>query len=201
LRCRLTEGLRNNRTGWFLSAGDSHAGCGSGSEARSAGWGGVSALSRITGMARSTIGRGLAELRSVATDVAVIGFAGVAAGGRNSPPAMPRCWMICSSVNRLRFIRLSPLSGRGLYLYLKGFRGSGHRGQRPHRTGALSATLEGKTERQRNHHPAQSLGCAGSSSQNPARNALLPDRRCAEGFQQIAALSADDIEITRMWAS
>ena len=32
-------------------------------EARSAGWGGVSALSRITGMARSTIGRGLAELR------------------------------------------------------------------------------------------------------------------------------------------
>ena len=39
-------------------------------EARSAGWGGVSALSRITGMARSTIGRGLAELRGAATDVA-----------------------------------------------------------------------------------------------------------------------------------
>ena len=32
--------------------------------------GGVSALSRITGMARSTIGRGLAELRSAASDVA-----------------------------------------------------------------------------------------------------------------------------------
>ena len=32
-------------------------------EARSAGWGGVSALSRIIGMARSTIVRGLAELR------------------------------------------------------------------------------------------------------------------------------------------
>ena len=39
-------------------------------DARSAGWGGVSALSRITGMARSTIGRGLAELRGAATDVA-----------------------------------------------------------------------------------------------------------------------------------
>ncbi len=39
-------------------------------EARSAGWGGVSALSRITGMARSTIGRGLAELRGAATEVA-----------------------------------------------------------------------------------------------------------------------------------
>jgi hypothetical protein len=37
-------------------------------EARSAGWGGVSALSRITGMARSTIGRGLAELRGTVTD-------------------------------------------------------------------------------------------------------------------------------------
>jgi len=32
------------------------------------GW--LSALPRVTGMARSTIGRGLAELRSVATDVA-----------------------------------------------------------------------------------------------------------------------------------
>ncbi len=32
-------------------------------EARSAGRGGVSALSRITGLARSTIGRGLTELR------------------------------------------------------------------------------------------------------------------------------------------
>ncbi len=32
-------------------------------EAKAAGWGGVSAVARITGLARSTIGRGLAELR------------------------------------------------------------------------------------------------------------------------------------------
>ena len=50
-------------------------------EAQSAGWGGVSALSRITGMARSTIGRGLAELRSAASDVAV-GRVRRAGGGR-----------------------------------------------------------------------------------------------------------------------
>ena len=50
-------------------------------EARSAGWGGVSALSRITGMARSTIGRGLAELRGAATDVAA-GRVRRAGGGR-----------------------------------------------------------------------------------------------------------------------
>jgi transposase len=50
-------------------------------EARSAGWGGVSALSRITGMARSTIGRGLAELRSAASDVAA-GRVRRAGGGR-----------------------------------------------------------------------------------------------------------------------
>ena len=50
-------------------------------EARSAGWGGVSALSRITGMARSTIGRGLAELRGAATEVAP-GRVRRAGGGR-----------------------------------------------------------------------------------------------------------------------
>jgi hypothetical protein len=50
-------------------------------EARSAGWGGVSALSRITGLARSTIGRGLAELRDAATDVAA-GRVRRAGGGR-----------------------------------------------------------------------------------------------------------------------
>ena len=50
-------------------------------EARSAGWGGVSALSRITGMARSTIGRGLAELRGAATVVAA-GRVRRAGGGR-----------------------------------------------------------------------------------------------------------------------
>ena len=68
-------------------------------EARSAGWGGVSALSRITGMARSTIGRGLAELRSAASDVAAgrVGFVELAVGGRNSLPAMPRCSMICAN--------------------------------------------------------------------------------------------------------
>jgi hypothetical protein len=219
LRCRLTEGLRNNRTGWFLSAGDSHAGCGSGSEARSAGWGGVSALSRITGMARSTIGRGLAELRSVATDVAVIGFAGVAAGGRNSPPAMPRCWMICSSVNRLRFIRPSPLSGRGLYLYLEGF--SGLRSPRPTSSPNRSTQCDDRGKDRAPTEPSpdakprvRRFVITESSSKRAATRsewgplalqslgvALLPDRRCAEGFQQIAALSADDIEITRMWAS
>jgi hypothetical protein len=124
---------RGGHTGTLRSAssGPGRAGsaavCGGRSAVRRMGW--LSALPRVTGMARSTIGRGLAELRSVATDVAVIGFAGVAAGGRNSPPAMPRCWMICSSVNRLRFIRPSPLSGRGLYLYLEGF--SGLRSPRP----------------------------------------------------------------------
>ena len=34
------------------------------SEARAAGRGGIAAVSRTTGMARSTIGRGLADLRS-----------------------------------------------------------------------------------------------------------------------------------------
>ena len=45
------------------------------SEARAAGRGGIAAVSRTTGMARSTIGRGLADLRSGAV-AAVTGFAG-----------------------------------------------------------------------------------------------------------------------------
>ena len=65
-------------------------------EARSAGWGGVSALSRITGMARNTIGRGLAELRGDGCRRRV-GFVELAAVGRNSRPGTSRCLMICAN--------------------------------------------------------------------------------------------------------
>ena len=42
-------------------------------EAMTAGWGGIAAVSRITGIARSTIGRGLAELRGTALPEAAPG--------------------------------------------------------------------------------------------------------------------------------
>jgi len=42
-------------------------------EAMTAGWGGIAAVSRITGIARSTIGRGLAELRGTAPPEAALG--------------------------------------------------------------------------------------------------------------------------------
>jgi Rhodopirellula transposase DDE domain len=51
-------------------------------EARAAGHGGVAALSRISGLARSTIGRGLAELRGTASTEAPPGRARRPGGGR-----------------------------------------------------------------------------------------------------------------------
>ena len=51
-------------------------------EARSAGYGGIAAVSRATGIARSTIGRGLADLQ--ATEVAAVGTVRRAGGGRRS---------------------------------------------------------------------------------------------------------------------
>ena len=51
-------------------------------EARTAGHGGVSALSRITGLARSTIDRGLAELNNAATADAMAGRVRRPGGGR-----------------------------------------------------------------------------------------------------------------------
>lgn len=62
-------------------------------EARSAGWGGVSALSRITGMA-GEVWRNCGARRRMSRRVE---FAGLAAGGRNSRPAIPRCLMICAN--------------------------------------------------------------------------------------------------------
>ena len=54
----LTPVLDERGRRWFAAA-----------EARSAGHGGVSAVTRATGIARSTIGRGLAELRAVETPI------------------------------------------------------------------------------------------------------------------------------------
>jgi len=58
------------------------------SEARTAGWGGIAAVSAITGVARSTIGRGLAELRR-GSDVAP-GRLRRAGGGRKARTASDR---------------------------------------------------------------------------------------------------------------
>ena len=66
-------------------------------EARSAGWGGVSALSRITGWhaARSgEVWRNCGARRRMSRRV---GFVELAAGGRNSRPGMSRCLMICAN--------------------------------------------------------------------------------------------------------
>ena len=63
-------------------------------EALAAGHGGVSAVARVTGIARSTINRGLAELREEATDVDRVRRAG---GGRKSLTARRRrCLTICA---------------------------------------------------------------------------------------------------------
>ena len=51
-------------------------------EARTAGRGGIAAVARITGLARSTIGRGLAELRGTATDAIARGRTRRPGGGR-----------------------------------------------------------------------------------------------------------------------
>ncbi len=51
-------------------------------EARAAGRGGVSAVARITGLARSTIGRGLAELRVKASEAVAPGRTRRPGGGR-----------------------------------------------------------------------------------------------------------------------
>jgi hypothetical protein len=56
---------------WFAAA-----------EARAAGRGGVSAVARITGLARSTIGRGLAELRAKAAEAVAPGRTRRPGGGR-----------------------------------------------------------------------------------------------------------------------
>ena len=48
-------------------------------EARAAGYGGIAAVSRVTGVAASTIGRGLKELEAPsATLIAYVGLAGAA---------------------------------------------------------------------------------------------------------------------------
>ena len=52
------------------------------SEALVAGWGGISAVSRVTGIARSTIGRGLDELASECPEEAAPAEVGVRPGGR-----------------------------------------------------------------------------------------------------------------------
>ena len=51
-------------------------------EARTAGRGGIAAVARITGLARSTIGRGLAELRGTASDAVARGRTRRPGGGR-----------------------------------------------------------------------------------------------------------------------
>ena len=51
-------------------------------EARTAGHGGIAAVARITGLARSTIGRGLAEIRDTATDAIARGRTRRPGGGR-----------------------------------------------------------------------------------------------------------------------
>ncbi len=51
-------------------------------EARTAGHGGIAAVARITGLARSTIGRGLAELRGTASDAVARGRTRRPGGGR-----------------------------------------------------------------------------------------------------------------------
>jgi len=50
------------------------------SEALAAGWGGIAAVSAATGIARSTIGRGLDELRGKAADTAQGGIRRAGAG-------------------------------------------------------------------------------------------------------------------------
>jgi hypothetical protein len=62
-------------------------------EARSAGWSGVLALSRITGMARSTIGRGWPNCGARRRMSRRVGFVELAAGGRNSRPGTSRYLM------------------------------------------------------------------------------------------------------------
>jgi hypothetical protein len=54
---------------WFAAA-----------EALAAGWGGIAAVSKVTGIARSTIGRGLDELRGKASDTADGGIRRAGAG-------------------------------------------------------------------------------------------------------------------------
>ena len=64
-------------------------------EARAAGFGGIQAVAQITGIARSTIGRGLAELCG-ATDVPPAGRgAGQEPGASRSPKRIQACSMTC----------------------------------------------------------------------------------------------------------
>src|SRR3954447_19431344 len=61
-------------------------------EARAAGRGGVSAVSRITGLARSTIMRGLAELVGATHGCAAPGRGGRPRGGSAARAAAARNW-------------------------------------------------------------------------------------------------------------
>jgi len=61
------------------------------SEARAVGRGGVAAVSRATGIARSTIGRGLADLRAGAEQLGDRVRRGEVAASRRSRPSLG-CW-------------------------------------------------------------------------------------------------------------
>ena len=64
-------------------------------EARSAGYGGVSAVARATGIARSTIDRGLKDLAAPIAQARR--FAAPAADGLRSREPIPRCWKTCAA--------------------------------------------------------------------------------------------------------
>jgi len=63
------------------------------SEARAAGRGGVAAVSRATGIARSTIGRGLADLRAGAAQLGLACVGREEAAARRSRPSLD-CWKL-----------------------------------------------------------------------------------------------------------
>jgi hypothetical protein len=64
-------------------------------EARSAGYGGVSAVARATGIARSTIDRGLKDLEAFGRASRKVRHSG--GGAPRSREPIPRCWKICAA--------------------------------------------------------------------------------------------------------
>ena len=101
-------------------------------EALAAGWGGVTTVARITGLARSTIGRGMAELRGAAPAVMSAGRVRRQGGGRKALAATDPT--LLTDLKELvepttRGDPMAPLlwTARSLRNLAAGLRGLGHR--------------------------------------------------------------------------